>query len=94
MSLAIKLYERIQQKRDRIYKQIQDVAESSGLKVSDEIQKERFDICLACPKLYHPTRSCKLCGCFMQVKTYFATQECPIGKWGAVEVNKDNKVEK
>lgn len=93
MSLAIKLKERLQQKRTRLYQEISDKMESSGLKVSDEIQKERFDICLACPKLYKPTRTCKLCGCFMQIKTYMANQECPIGKWGIVELNNDDKIE-
>ena len=53
-------------------------------KVSEEIQKERMDICNSCEYLYKRTNSCKMCGCFMGVKTWMATQECPKKKWRAI----------
>ena len=54
-------------------------------KVSDEIQKERFDICLSCPELTKLTSQCKKCGCFMKLKTTLKEAACPIGKWGKHE---------
>jgi hypothetical protein len=51
-------------------------------KVSDEIQKERFDICKGCPELIKATSQCKKCGCFMKLKTTLKQAACPIGKWG------------
>ena len=93
MSLAHKLRDRIQEKRTKLYADISERMESSGFKVSQAVQEERYNICLSCPKFYMPTRSCKVCGCFMQIKTWMANQECPIGKWGVVN-NEKSEVEK
>jgi hypothetical protein len=54
-------------------------------KVSDEVQKERFDICKGCPELIQLTSTCKKCGCFMAAKTKLKEAACPIGKWGKHE---------
>lgn len=53
-----------------------------GPKVSDELQKQRIDICHQCPHFYKPSTTCKKCGCFMSIKTWWPRQSCPIGKWG------------
>lgn len=53
-------------------------------KVSPEIQQERWNICQSCEWLYKPTNSCRQCGCFMAIKTWMATQRCPIKKWHAI----------
>lgn len=50
-------------------------------KVPENIRAERWNICQGCEKLYKPTSTCKLCGCFMQVKTYMPNQKCPANKW-------------
>jgi hypothetical protein len=49
--------------------------------VSEDVQKRRWEICSSCVHLYQPTRNCRLCGCFMQVKTALASAKCPINKW-------------
>lgn len=49
--------------------------------VSDEEQKRRIEICNGCPNLFKPTRSCKLCKCFVDLKTKLQSQKCPIQKW-------------
>lgn len=54
-------------------------------KVSDEIQKQRYDICVSCPHLNMDSNRCKICGCFMGVKTYMPNEQCPINKWGPVK---------
>lgn len=56
-----------------------------NIKVSKEIQAERIEICNSCEHLYTPTRNCKKCGCFMDVKSWLAPASCPIGKWTAVD---------
>lgn len=50
-------------------------------KVDSETQKKRFDICLACDKIFMPTHTCKVCKCFMRIKTWMPNAKCPIGKW-------------
>jgi hypothetical protein len=49
--------------------------------VDDVIKKERLDICLSCPELIQLTKTCKKCGCFMDIKTRLEASKCPIGKW-------------
>ena len=58
--------------------------------VPQEIAAQRWEICKQCPYLkYDETNPdtnkkdgrCTECGCFMNVKTHYATAECPIGKW-------------
>lgn len=53
-------------------------------KVSEDIQKQRYDICSACEFLLMPSNRCQKCGCFMGVKTWMPNQKCPINKWGKV----------
>ena len=50
--------------------------------VPENVRQARWDVCESCDKLYKPTNSCKLCGCFMKVKTTLPFDECPIKKWG------------
>lgn len=49
-----------------------------------EIQEARYAMCLVCPELIQATKTCKLCGCFMNHKTKLKAASCPINKWGAV----------
>jgi hypothetical protein len=48
---------------------------------SEELFKERFDMCKACPELIDLTKTCKKCGCFMAAKTKLLGATCPLGKW-------------
>ena len=45
------------------------------------IRDSRLDICKGCEELFKPTRTCKQCGCFMALKTWISSSECPLGKW-------------
>ena len=58
--------------------------------VPQEIAKKRWEICKQCPHLLYDETNpdtnkkdgrCTECGCFMNVKTHYATAECPISKW-------------
>ena len=61
------------------------------------IAEERWEICKQCPQLLYDEVNpdtdkkdgrCTECGCFMNVKTHYATAECPIEKWNKFEKNK------
>ncbi len=43
--------------------------------------QERIKMCEECEKFYHPTRQCKVCFCFMDIKTKMKNKTCPKGKW-------------
>jgi hypothetical protein len=43
--------------------------------------KVRYEICKNCEKFFSPTRQCRECMCFMNVKTKVHEAECPLGKW-------------
>ena len=65
--------------------------------VPQEVAQERWEICKQCPQLLYDEVNpdtdkkdgrCTECGCFMNVKTHYATAECPIGKWEKYEKSK------
>lgn len=51
--------------------------------VSNETKSERLEICKSCEFFNESLYQCKQCGCFLQIKTSWATEKCPIDKWGA-----------
>ena len=48
---------------------------------SEELSAYRLEICKACPQYRQATNQCKLCGCFMKLKTTLAQATCPLNKW-------------
>lgn len=59
-----------------------------NLKLSEDDRNIRYDICKSCEHFYHPTTTCKKCGCFMVIKTYLSFSECPVGKWKSIKIVK------
>lgn len=56
---------------------------SPDAKIQDQAKIEkRFDTCKACVHFTDVTTQCKVCSCFMKLKTTLLGAECPIGKWG------------
>lgn len=55
-------------------------------RVPVEEKNKRLSICRACPFFINLTRQCKKCGCIMTEKTKLADAECPIGKWGKINL--------
>jgi hypothetical protein len=41
----------------------------------------RMAKCMSCPELKRPLKQCGQCWCFVQTKTQYVQEECPIGKW-------------
>jgi tetratricopeptide (TPR) repeat protein len=55
---------------------------STGLKTTTpDIHQNRMATCQACE--HHTGLRCRICGCFTNVKTRMAHEQCPIGKWPA-----------
>lgn len=48
--------------------------------VPKEVEKERISLCNGCDKLTR-TRQCAECLCFVDAKTKFKQEECPLKKW-------------
>lgn len=60
--------------------------------VTPEVQQVRMNICLACPKRDEVSNRCKVCKCFLAIKTdtkenlnpekmRYEVTHCPLGKW-------------
>ena len=48
---------------------------------TEELARERLKVCDQCEYFARLSRQCRLCGCFMDVKTKLAEAECPMQKW-------------
>lgn len=48
------------------------------------VQKQRYAICTACEHFNHTIKQCRVCDCFMPVKTRLAFVACPKDKWHPV----------
>lgn len=46
-----------------------------------ELARERIKVCEACEHMTKTARQCKLCGCFLDLKTKLLEASCPIDKW-------------
>lgn len=49
--------------------------------VSEEVSIQRIEICNRCEQLFHLTRNCKRCGCFVDAKVKLKSASCPLNKW-------------
>lgn len=52
---------------------------------SDEEKERRASICESCDQLNKEEYRCNVCGCMLHYKISWATQECPLGKWGKID---------
>ena len=54
-------------------------------RVSEEVEKKRWEHCKDCTFLKKKLNTCSKCGCFMKMKVKFKKAKCPIGIWGTDE---------
>ena len=75
---------KLKEKITAVREQGEKLAQENFLKnrVSEDVQKQRYDICSSCEFLSLPSNRCKKCGCFMGIKTWMPNERCPINKWG------------
>jgi hypothetical protein len=62
-------------------KKLAIVEKQRELITTKEIQEERISICNDCEELFHFTRQCKECSCFVDAKTRLSSSFCPLNKW-------------
>jgi len=51
--------------------------------VSDEVYKERVEICKTCDKFAEFENMCTECGCYIPAKAKIILDSCPLAKWSA-----------
>ena len=56
-------------------------------RVTETVAAARYEICQGCEHFIAPTHQCKECGCIMNLKTKLPNAECPIGKWGQMNLS-------
>ncbi len=49
----------------------------------EERRTKRYNICKECKHFRAITKQCKVCSCFMPIKTKMLEMTCPINKWGS-----------
>lgn len=59
--------------------------------VDNPLQKKRLQICSNCEFFNAEKITCNKCGCLLIVKTSWASESCPEGKWSSQERRKINK---
>ena len=63
-----------------------DHAASGFQNVSENVKSHRMKICNNCEFMIGPSHDpiCSQCGCYLNLKTSWASQSCPIEKWGVL----------
>lgn len=61
-------------------------AENDFTKVPMDTWSNRFNMCMSCEEMGNTIpETCKQCGCVIYLKTEWASEECPKGKWKKYE---------
>lgn len=58
-----------------------DIIDGKSVISDTELQTERIKMCEACEHFTPGLRQCKICHCFLDLKTKIVASECPINKW-------------
>mgnify|MGYP003346840499 CR=1 FL=1 len=61
---------------------VKNALNTGALLVSDEVQSQRMEVCKSCEKYDETQNRCVECGCFLEHKTRFSLDSCPLNKWG------------
>lgn len=56
-------------------------------KAGEALQAERLAICQGCEWRSEGTCTHQDCGCVLELKTSWASESCPVGKWDAIASN-------
>jgi len=61
----------------------------NGMASVSAAQKEsRMSICRACEFFNNAKVTCSRCGCYLNIKTKWASESCPEGKWTSEKLSK------
>jgi|TARA_R110000796_G_scaffold3094_22_gene11989 hypothetical protein len=54
----------------------------TGFKATPRVSyEERLMICSACPELNRKNKTCNICGCYIEKKAMWKSEDCPKGYW-------------
>ena len=57
---------------------------SRGMAQAGKKEREkRLEICVSCDRYNAEDKTCLECGCYLETKTKWASEACPIGLWGS-----------
>lgn len=59
--------------------------------VSDEVAACRMSTCQSCEFFDKNSVRCNSCGCFLKIKTRWASEKCPLDKWGPEVATEQNQ---
>lgn len=76
--------EKIKSGMSSLFKIAQNMAKGEQQYVPEEIKVDRLSKCNECPRLLK-TRQCGECYCFVDLKTKYKQESCPISKWEAIQ---------
>ena len=65
--------------------------EEKVLFVSDEVYKERMNICRSCKRYDEFENRCMECGCYVPGKAKIILDSCPLQKWDVDSTNWEEK---
>lgn len=60
---------------------IKKALRSEALFVSPKVQEERMSVCRSCEFYDEKEIRCTQCGCWLEAKTKFSLDSCPLQKW-------------
>ena len=59
---------------------------SNGLPVVDNAEMEkRLKLCVSCDRYNSDNKTCSECGCYVDIKTKWALESCPLKKWDKMD---------
>jgi hypothetical protein len=70
-----------------------DIFNKNVAKILPIEKEKRLSICSSCPEFISLSKMCKQCGCFMPSKVKLAGAECPLGKWGQMNVSLEKEAD-
>jgi hypothetical protein len=62
-------------------------AKSGFQQVYPHVFDNRLNICNSCDRFNIKNITCKECGCFLMIKARWASEKCPLDKWGIEKIN-------
>jgi hypothetical protein len=57
---------------------------TKGKRLNRHARNERLKACHSCNDLNTSSSRCKVCGCFVRLKSWLPMEKCPNGKWSPV----------
>ena len=58
-----------------------DILNPNEPRSDEQIKADRLAICENCEHFKQKMRQCRLCNCFMDIKTTLTRAKCPVDKW-------------